>query len=333
MENAGYRQGMLSSLRRGIASLPPERQMFFLHPADIAGVAADTPGRLWRRYAESGGPLFYPVYAGERGHPILVSAAIGREVLRGDWPDGFRGLLGRYRGEEVAVPDPHILRDMDTPEEYRELAAACPRWDPLAFVADLLARAPLPPQLQAHCDRVAAAASAWQRALNRRGHSFDGAAVYAAGRVHDLAKGNGATPPSPKGGSSPSASRNWRFLSAPIWDGIDPKKSWPKRIYFFSPIRWSWGIVSSASPAVSPPLMNASAICRPCGNGKRRPGPLRPKSPPAASMPKKPPPPRRNPPETARPIPDHLDDPNKRPKRIWRRYAANGHLTVERRSF
>ncbi len=188
--NPDYAKGMLSSLRCGVQNLPQEGEMFFLCPGDVPTFKADTVRGLLRAYEESGGKLFYPVYEGEKGHPILLASAIAKEILVGCWPEGLRSLLALHQGAKVPVTDRGILRDMDTPEEYAALEAdfsSAP--DYLGFAAAFLAKTPLPDHLLAHCDKVAEVASVLGKALNDKGMALNETLLFAAGRIHDFAKG------------------------------------------------------------------------------------------------------------------------------------------------
>ncbi len=62
-------------------------------------------------------PLCRPTFAGEPGHPVAFSSSLFGELcrLRGD--EGARSVVQRHRIQlcELALDDPGILRDVDTP--------------------------------------------------------------------------------------------------------------------------------------------------------------------------------------------------------------------------
>lgn len=73
-----------------------------------------------------GAPLAAPVWQGQRGHPVGFSAALYPELaaLQGD--EGARQVLQRHRSalRLLDVPDPGVLRDVDTPADLAPGEAA-----------------------------------------------------------------------------------------------------------------------------------------------------------------------------------------------------------------
>ncbi len=117
--NARPEEDMLISIRMGLRAVSPKASAVFIWPADCPAVSPRTVGLL-ARSADPARALI-PVYRSRRGHPALL----GRELLpavEGIPPrEGLRHLW-RTRAEavtEIAVDDPGILQNLDTPEAYR----------------------------------------------------------------------------------------------------------------------------------------------------------------------------------------------------------------------
>lgn len=121
--NDEYRQGMLSSVRRGLRSIPEASEAVLVGPVDQPGLTSGIVNTLIHAWRSSGKGLAVPVYKGRRGHPLLFSARYVPEVLSGFDAVGLRGLLQRHADELLEVPfdDPAVLGDADTPEEYRRV--------------------------------------------------------------------------------------------------------------------------------------------------------------------------------------------------------------------
>lgn len=109
--------GMGHSLAHAIAAAPEAAgwvvalaDMPFVAPATIRGVAAALA---------DGAPLAAPAYRGERGHPVGFAARYRDELCALSGDAGARAILGRDRARIriVAVDDPGVLRDIDTPED------------------------------------------------------------------------------------------------------------------------------------------------------------------------------------------------------------------------
>jgi molybdenum cofactor cytidylyltransferase len=113
-------RGMLSSIREGIAAAPRYQQIVVC-PADLPALRASTVAAV---LAEAGRHLLTVAsHRGRRGHPLVIAPSLISEIGTLDLGAGLRELLDRHPVHEVEVDDPGAVRDMDTPEEYRELAS------------------------------------------------------------------------------------------------------------------------------------------------------------------------------------------------------------------
>lgn len=123
VHNHRYREGMASSLKLGVASLPPGASKAFLCLGDMPGV--DT--RLLRRLRMAWQPdldVVRPACRGRPGHPVLVSARLfpAFETLSGDY--GAKSILATVptvRQKRVAWHAGCII-DTDTPAALRRAA-------------------------------------------------------------------------------------------------------------------------------------------------------------------------------------------------------------------
>jgi molybdenum cofactor cytidylyltransferase len=127
VENAGRDAGMASSIRAGIAALPPETDAVVIALGDQPLVAPDVVRQLCARWREGGVRAVAPRYRDGRGHPVLF----GRETfpmlsaLTGD--TGARALLDSLGDAVAFVPvDGTAPVDVDTPDALRALAASWP---------------------------------------------------------------------------------------------------------------------------------------------------------------------------------------------------------------
>jgi hypothetical protein len=118
-----------------------------------------------------------------------------RQLLDGLAPDAIR----------IEVEDLAIFLDMDTPDDYRLLAALAPRMDSvrigdLGSAADqgilqpqdalhLLRSLGVPPKVVRHSETVAEVANALATALGEAGQHIDVALAGFAALLHDVAKG------------------------------------------------------------------------------------------------------------------------------------------------
>jgi CTP:molybdopterin cytidylyltransferase MocA len=188
VHNANFDAGMYSSVKAGIAALPPAVEASFLLPADTPLVHAATVATLATAYAVQPCAVLYPTFAGARGHPPLISRRLFAEILSGDGEGGLSALLARHEDEaaEVDVPDQGILLDMDVPYDYARLAAVArmPSAPTVAECEAILAAHETTDRVRRHGRAVAAVAQALAQRLPR----VDPDVVTAAGLLHDMVR-------------------------------------------------------------------------------------------------------------------------------------------------
>jgi len=193
--NYDFEDGMYSSIRCGVRTLPPDVRAFFVHPVDCALVRSETLGLLARNSGEPVMGVAYPVHDTERGHPPLVPAALRDAILAEEPKGGLKELLAR--GEvgacEVQVDDPNVLLDMDDVAAYERLAAlaARERIPEPAACRELLAHLGTPAPVVAHSVAVADVARRLGAALRASGVCLDLRLLEASALLHDMAR---ATP-------------------------------------------------------------------------------------------------------------------------------------------
>jgi molybdenum cofactor cytidylyltransferase len=121
--NDAYREGMGTSLRTGIAALPPEMDAALVVLADQPFVRPETLRLLMDHYQESNAQIVIPMYKGFRGNPVLLDRCVFPEVmeLRGDI--GCRAVFGSHLEGIVKAPvdDVGILLDLDSREDLERL--------------------------------------------------------------------------------------------------------------------------------------------------------------------------------------------------------------------
>lgn len=126
--NPGWRDGMGSSLRAGLAALPPGCPAVVVALVDQPLITSAAVGRLIAAY-EAGAGLAVATYGGARRNPVLLRAehfAGVAEAAVGDM--GARGYLRAHPGlvtpvpcDDIAAPD-----DIDTPDDLAALSRRPP---------------------------------------------------------------------------------------------------------------------------------------------------------------------------------------------------------------
>jgi molybdenum cofactor cytidylyltransferase len=132
--NPDYQAGMLSSVQCGIRA-SSGASAFLICLGDQPGVSSRTVAALVAAARAAGRGIALPVYEGRRGHPVLISAGYAAEILALGAGQGLNAVTRAHADDtlEVAVRDPEVVQDLDTPADYqRELArrASASREDP-----------------------------------------------------------------------------------------------------------------------------------------------------------------------------------------------------------
>ncbi|MEW6578583.1 MAG: selenium cofactor biosynthesis protein YqeC [Chloroflexota bacterium] len=121
VHNPDYRQGeMISSVQAGLRALPQEIAACLMVMGDQPALSACVVDQVLLAYGHGRGEIIAPVYEGRRGHPVLFDSRYWPELLALE-AGAPRDVIARYpdRLHLVPVDDDSILRDIDTPEQYR----------------------------------------------------------------------------------------------------------------------------------------------------------------------------------------------------------------------
>jgi len=116
---------MLSSVRCGLRALSPRTEAILVVLGDQPGITSTLIDEMIRAFTDAKDGIIVPVHAGQRGHPLLLSAVYRDEILTGHEDVGLRGLLHAHPDDilDLSVATPAVLSDIDTPQDYRRALA------------------------------------------------------------------------------------------------------------------------------------------------------------------------------------------------------------------
>jgi CTP:molybdopterin cytidylyltransferase MocA len=121
VENQHYSEGMLSSVICGINALPNETMAFMIFLGDQPQITSDVIMKVIEAFKHSGKGIIIPVFQNKRGHPVLIDNKYKSEIKKLDPNKGLRHLMEKFSNDtqEIECGRPEILRDIDTPQDYR----------------------------------------------------------------------------------------------------------------------------------------------------------------------------------------------------------------------
>lgn len=110
---------MFDSAKIGLAYLADKCDRILFTPADVPLFTAETVAAL----LDSGAELACPVFAGMRGHPLVMTDPVVKKILADSGEGGMRGAIARCGADiaDVIVDDEGILYDADIPQDYSRL--------------------------------------------------------------------------------------------------------------------------------------------------------------------------------------------------------------------
>lgn len=117
-ENPDFADGLSTSLKTGLAALPPDADGAIVCLADMPKVGGEILDRLIAAFDPvEGRAIIVPTRRGKRGNPVLFARRFFEEMGAVSGDVGARHIIGEH-GEliaEVEVEDEAVLTDVDTP--------------------------------------------------------------------------------------------------------------------------------------------------------------------------------------------------------------------------
>jgi molybdenum cofactor cytidylyltransferase len=117
-------EGQLSSLITGLNVVDhPGTRAIVVMPVDVPLVSSDSVAAILAAFMRTRAPIVRATHLGRHGHPVLFSHAIFAELRRADPAQGAKAVLRNHAAEivDIDVPDPAVVEDVDSPEDYARL--------------------------------------------------------------------------------------------------------------------------------------------------------------------------------------------------------------------
>jgi len=123
VHNPDFRDGMSSSIKRGVRAISPEAQGLLIALADQPQIGSDIFDLVIDCYERSRPLVAVPSYGGKNGHPIVMDLSLRDEILAIDPSQGLREVVHAHadRMVRVEVETDAVLTDFDYPEDYRRM--------------------------------------------------------------------------------------------------------------------------------------------------------------------------------------------------------------------
>lgn len=118
--NPQYTFGQFSSLQAGLRHITVKAESVIVWPVDLPLVRIDTITALIQSAQKN--PITVPVFHGKKGHPVIYSAETIKKILSMEPIHTGKDLFEYFKDRItlIAVEDPAVLIDIDTPEDYEK---------------------------------------------------------------------------------------------------------------------------------------------------------------------------------------------------------------------
>jgi molybdenum cofactor cytidylyltransferase len=124
--NPDYGKGLSTSVRCGLAALPPEVDAALICLGDMPRIGAGLLDRLIQAFNPiEGRAICVPAWQGKRGNPVLWGRQFFAEMAALTGDVGAKHLMAEHPElvTEVPADDDGVLADVDTPEALAALSS------------------------------------------------------------------------------------------------------------------------------------------------------------------------------------------------------------------
>ena len=122
--NSDFQRGQLSSLQAALRHLASDQDCdgILVHLVDHPYIDPNLVRLMLQRFAETQKMIVVPSHRGKRGHPVIFSRALFKELLDAPMEQGAKAVVNARRDAtlEIDTEDVGITLDIDTPELYRQ---------------------------------------------------------------------------------------------------------------------------------------------------------------------------------------------------------------------
>jgi molybdenum cofactor cytidylyltransferase len=124
--NDQWELGQLSSIQSALRSLPEGTEGMVLCPIDHPLISSTLVNGLIDMFYETRAPVVLPVFEGRRGHPVIFSAAVYRELEMAPTQFGARSVVWAHRQEvsEFATDEEGCVLNLNDPGAFEKASGA-----------------------------------------------------------------------------------------------------------------------------------------------------------------------------------------------------------------
>ncbi len=122
--NKNYEKGQSGSVKAGLGEVGEATRAILVLPGDVATIDPRSINLVIDEYAHGTHPIIVAAHKGRPGHPILLDKQLFKEIeLIDEQTFGLKAVIKKHEGATrlVETGSPKVLRDVDTPEDLKDL--------------------------------------------------------------------------------------------------------------------------------------------------------------------------------------------------------------------
>lgn len=120
-ENPDYKEGMSTSLKKGIEDLPKDTKNLVIFLGDQPLITPAIFDMLIDEFEENSSDIILPSYNDKPGHPVIISTKFLPEIKKLDGAMGLNPFLEEYEElvERHPINDKKVIIDLDYYDDYQ----------------------------------------------------------------------------------------------------------------------------------------------------------------------------------------------------------------------
>jgi molybdenum cofactor cytidylyltransferase len=129
--NPLFREGMSTSIRRGLQTIHPNRQGILIALGDQPYLKTRTINALIHAFKKGREGIIIPSFRGRMGHPVIFHQKYKKELLSLKGDMGGRSIIERHleNVRRVPVKSAGVVKDIDTWQDYTTSTLSFPhKW-------------------------------------------------------------------------------------------------------------------------------------------------------------------------------------------------------------
>ena len=125
--NKNYVRGQSSSVKAGLSEVGVATRAVLILPGDVARIDPISINMVIREFDPTQSPIVVAAHNGRSGHPILIAKELFSEIQQIDEARfGLKSVVKNHEAQVrlVETGSENVLRDVDTPEDLKDLKNA-----------------------------------------------------------------------------------------------------------------------------------------------------------------------------------------------------------------